>query len=143
MAAGGRVGNDRRRNWNVGSHCALAKRGGASGEVGANTAHVPGEPPTIFCTPNKKRLHASTLGSSRTVSCETGLPRLNQKSVRANREVVPRPQAFAPSQFSRGNNRTPLSPAGTRLSCKTMAKKRLHVCPQTRLKVGFHTSTNA
>src|SRR6202035_4432584 len=43
MAAGGRVGNERRRNWNVGSHCALAKRGGASGGAGANTAHLPGE----------------------------------------------------------------------------------------------------
>ena len=43
MAAGGRVGNERRRNWNVDSHCALAKRGGASGGAGANTAHLPGE----------------------------------------------------------------------------------------------------
>jgi hypothetical protein len=30
-------------NWNVGSHCALAKRGGASGGAGANTAHSQGE----------------------------------------------------------------------------------------------------
>src|ERR1700730_13238453 len=60
MAAGGRVGNERRRNWNVGSHCALAKRGGASGGAGANTAHLPGEP-SFFAVGQRLGVHHQTV----------------------------------------------------------------------------------
>jgi hypothetical protein len=40
VASGGRVGDERRRNWKAGGHCAVAERAGASGGAGTDAAGV-------------------------------------------------------------------------------------------------------